>query len=61
MPTLIGAGLNGFAMVYFFQRGGNFVWLAAGHALMVVVLAWIVNNKAKALRAEEAAARRRAH
>jgi hypothetical protein len=58
MPTLLGALLNLFALVYFAQRGGNFVWLAAGHGLMVVILGFIVSNKIKAFKAEQAARRR---
>jgi hypothetical protein len=58
MPTLLGALLNLFALVYFFQRGENYVWLAGAHAVMVVVLAIIVSNKIKAFKAEEAARRR---
>lgn len=58
MPTLMGVGLNLFALVYFLQRGDNFVWLAGAHGLMVLVLGWILSNKIKAYKAEEAARRR---
>lgn len=58
MPTLLGAMLNVFALVYFAQRGGNYVWLAGAHGLMAVILGFIVSNKIKAFKAEEAARRR---
>lgn len=58
MPTLLGAFLNVFALVYFVERGGNFIWLAAAHGVMVVILAFVVSNKIKAYKAEEAARRR---
>lgn len=58
MPTLLGALLNVFALVYFAQRGGDFVWLAGAHGVMVLLLGYIVSNKVKAFKAEQAARRR---
>jgi hypothetical protein len=61
MPTFLGALLNVFALFYFFQRGDNYVWLAGAHGLMVLILAFILSNKVKAFKAEQAAAKRRSH
>lgn len=47
IPTSFGAILNAFCAVYFLQRGGNWIFLGAAHAVMVIVLAWIAAAKAQ--------------
>lgn len=54
VPTSMGGILNAICMVYFFQRGGNWIFLGVAHGVMVIVLGYIAAQKAKARDAREA-------
>ncbi|MDO8300368.1 hypothetical protein [Lacisediminimonas sp.] len=55
LPTSMGGILNAVCMVYFIQRGGNWIYLGVAHGVMVIVLAIIASQKARAKDAQEAA------
>lgn len=55
LPTSMGGILNAVCMVYFIQRGGNWIYLGVAHGIMVIVLGIIASQKAKAKEAQEPA------
>ena len=55
LPTSMGGILNAVCMVYFIQRGGNWIFLGVAHGVMVIVLAIIASQKAKAKEAQDPA------